>query len=322
MVTGATGFIGRRLCTRLVQQGDEVTALVRHGSRVAHLDSLGVRLVRGDLLTGEGLREAADGAQRVLHLAAVVKSSSPRGYWRCNTEGARRLANTLYRLPDPPRLVLCSSLAAAGPSALARPRGESDRPEPISHYGRSKLAAEEAVRERADRLAAVVIRPPIVYGPGDPAFLPALAPMVRTGIALKGGLGPKLYSLLHVDDLCSALVAAMERGAAVRPDDHAIGVYSVCDGQERSWQSICRAVADAMGRRPPIIVPAPIPAAWAAAWLGELAGRPWGRTPALNRDKVREMRCAAWTCSLARAREDLGFAPALTLEQGLATVFG
>jgi nucleoside-diphosphate-sugar epimerase len=320
-VTGATGFIGRRLCARLLERGDEVTAFVRGTSRADALAASGVRLVRGELVTGEGLREAVDGVQCVLHLAATVKAPSPQRYWRCNAEGTRRLAEVLCDLASPPRLVVCSSLAAAGPSSIARPRGEGEPPAPVSHYGRSKLAGEEAVRELADRLRAVVIRPPIVYGPGDPAFLPSLAPMVRRGMVLKGGLGPKRYSLLHADDLCTALIAATERGATLRRDDPSTGVYSVCDGDEHTWQSICQALATAMGRRPPLIIPAPAPAAWAVAWAGELVGRVRGRTPALNRDKVREMRCAAWTCSLDRAREDLGFAPTLTFEEGLASVF-
>lgn len=321
LVTGATGFVGRRLCARLLAQGDDVTALVRPTSHTTPLAAAGVRLVEGELTTGEGLQAALEGVECVLHLAATVKSATARGYWRCNAEGTRKLAEALSAQPSPPRLVLCSSLAAAGPSPIGAPRDETRPPAPVSHYGRSKLAGEQAVRALADRLSAVTVRPPIVYGPGDPAFLPSLIPMVRSGVVLKGGLGAKQYSLVHVDDLCAALLAATERGTTMRRGDHSSGVYSVCDGEEHTWHSMCQSLAAALKRRSPLILPAPASGAWAVAATAELVGRIGGFVPALNRDKVRELRCAAWTCSMERARQDLAFAPSLTFEKGLTTLF-
>ena len=116
----------------------------------------------------------------------------------------------MAELPSPPRLVFCSSLAAAGPSVPGRPRREEETPAPVSLYGRSKLGGEQAVREFADRVPSVILRPPIVYGPGDQEFLPSMLPMARMGVMLKSGFGPKHYSLIHVDDLCTALLAATD----------------------------------------------------------------------------------------------------------------
>ncbi|WP_308295946.1 NAD(P)-dependent oxidoreductase [Streptomyces sp. ISL-96] len=320
LVTGATGFVGRRLCARLTAQGARVTALVRETSVRSGLPS-DARLIVGDLTSTEGaeaVREAADGADCVFHLAAVVKSRSAEGYWHCNAAGSGRLAEVLASLPSPPRLVVCSSLAAAGPARPWQPRTEDEPAAPVSHYGRSKLAGELAVRELAGLLTVVAIRPPIVYGPGDPAFLPSLLPMIRSGLVLKSGFGPRHYSVIHVDDLCTALLAAATRGRTMCPDVPDSGVYTVSDGTEHTWQGICRTVADVLGRRPPLVLPVPHTVTRGVAECAEALGRLRGFVPPLNRDKTRELRCAAWTCSTERARTDLGFVPSIPLAEGIA----
>lgn len=314
LITGATGFIGLSLVRRIRARGQEVTALVRPASRPerrAELDRLGVRCVEGDLATGAGLSAAVAGADRVIHLAALVKARDPADYFRVNAAGTRRLVSALAARPDPPRLVLCSSLAAA-PLAAGR-----EHP-PVSHYGRSKLAAEAAARHGADLVPVVIVRPPIVYGPGDTEFLPSLLPLARLGITVQGGLGRRVFSLVHVDDLCTALLAAADRGRTVRAHDPAAGVYTVSDGTDRSARDIGRSLALALGRRPPLMIPVPDPLVFLAAAGSELAGRLRGTVPVFSRDKAREMRWPDWTCPAARAEADLGFRAAVPLHRGLA----
>ncbi|MET9902955.1 NAD(P)-dependent oxidoreductase [Streptomyces sp. NPDC006446] len=322
LVTGATGFIGRRLTRRLVARDHEVTAIVRSTSYLGALPR-SVRLVRGDLTDGTGLAEAVTGVECVLHVAGVVKAPHADGFDRVNAAGTRRLGEHLAALPSPPRMILCSSLAAAGPSVPGRPRREEDPPGPVSRYGRSKLAGEQALRELAPDLGTVVVRPPIVYGPGDPAFIPALAAMVRAGVAPRPVSGTCRYSLVHVDDVCAALEAVMERGGTLSRDDPAAGVYTISDRVEHSWDSLCAAVARAMGRRSPVVVPVPPPAVHGVAWLLETVARLRGphAFPAANRDKAAEGRCAAWTCSADKAARELGFTAAVPLDVGLAEMF-
>ncbi|HEX4817755.1 MAG TPA: NAD-dependent epimerase/dehydratase family protein [Nonomuraea sp.] len=318
LVTGATGFVGARLVRMILRRGGTVTALARPSSRALALRALGVQVVEGDLATGAGLTAAVRGADRVIHLAALVKARSSSDYWTVNRDGTARLVHELAAAPGPPRLVVCSSLAAAGPAPA--------HPGPVSQYGASKLAAEQAVREQAGRLPAIVLRPGIVYGPGEPALFPALIPMIRRGLAVKTGLGPRRYCLLHVDDLCAALLAAAERGTPLSPGDPGRGVYPICDGRVHDWTEICAALAQVMGRRPPVVVSVPMGAVHVAAALTEIVARARGRVPAFNRDKVREMRCASWTCSpeaIGVAVRELGHRPRISLRQGLiATVAG
>ncbi|HEY8982099.1 MAG TPA: NAD-dependent epimerase/dehydratase family protein [Streptomyces sp.] len=320
-VTGATGFVGRRLVRRLLDAGDEVVALVRPGSAHRLPDGPGVRRVTGDLVTGEGLGELVRGADHVVHLAALVKSPTVEGFRRCNEEGTRQLAERVAALASPPPLVLCSSLAAAGPSWAGRPRSEEDPPRPVSGYGRSKLAAEEAVRALSGRLPVSVVRPPVVYGPGDPAFLPSLLPMVRAGVVLKAGSGARGYSLVHVDDLCEALVSAALRGRRMRPERPVDGVYSVSDGVTHTWEELCATLSRALGRRrPPLVVPVPLPLVGAVAWGAELLGGVRGVHPPLNRDKAIELRSPWWTCTTERAHRELGFTAAVPWETGITAL--
>jgi dihydroflavonol-4-reductase len=320
LLTGGTGFIGQRLARRIIERGDTLTVLVRRTSKRGALESLGARFTEGDLLSGEGLAEAVRGVDCVLHLAGVTKSRGPEGYFQGNAEGTRRLVKAMAELPSPPRIVYCSSLAAAGPSIPGRPRREEEPPAPVSIYGHSKLGAEQALREFASRVPAVIVRPPIVYGPGDQEFLPSILPMARLGLVLKSGFGPKHYSLIHVDDLCTALLAAAERGQTLRADDPAAGVYMVSDGVEYRWEDVCEVLAQALGRTRPTVVPVPQTVSYVVGLGSELAARVRGIVPILNRDKVKEMRCPAWTCSTERATRELGFTAAIPLAQGFANV--
>ncbi len=319
LLTGSTGFIGQRLARRIVERGDTLTALVRRTSKRGILEQIGARFAVGDLLTGEGLVEAVKGVDCVIHLAGVTKARDQEGFVQGNVEGTRRLVKAMAELPTPPRLVYCSSLAAAGPSVPGRPRREEEPPSPVSMYGRSKLGGEQAVREFAQRVPSIILRPPIVYGPGDHEFLPSMLPMARMGVMLKSGFGPKHYSLIHVDDLCTALLAATERGQTMRPEDPTAGVYMVSDGMEYRWEDFCEALAQAMGRAKPAVVPVPEAISYVVGLGSELASRVRGTIPALNLDKVREMRCPAWTCSNERAEKELGFTAAIQLAQGLAS---
>ncbi|MEU2283712.1 NAD(P)-dependent oxidoreductase [Streptomyces sp. NPDC013178] len=307
LLTGATGFVGGHLARHLLGLGHTVTALVRPETApdaVRRLSAAGVHPTRA---RAAALREC----DTVVHLAAATRAPTARDFHRANVAGARALFGAAAALDTPPTVVLCSSLAAAGPSTPARPRTESDPPAPVSDYGRSKLGAENVARAHADRVPTVVVRPPVVYGPGDPDFLPTLATMVRAGIGIRPA-GRAEYCLIHVDDLCAALVLASAAGSRLDPDDSVAGVYHVCDGTPRSLPEIHRYLARTLGRRTPLLLPLPRPVLTTAATLLETVGRSCGNRPVLGRDKARDLNQAGWTCANDRARAELGFVPRRT----------
>src|SRR5215813_3515799 len=266
LLTGGSGFVGGQLAKALVARGDEVVAMVRRSSKVDALKSLGVRIAMADLHTGDGVAEAAQGVEVVQHVAGLTKARTEEEYLRGNAETTRMLASVLARQKRPPRLVVCSSLAAAGPARIGRPRTEDEQPAPVSMYGRSKLAAEQAAREFSDRVPTVIVRPPFVYGPGDLTNLPPLIAMGKTGVYLKAGLGPKHFSFVHVDDLNQALIAAADRGKT-------------------------------LSRGKPRVVSVPEVVGWATGAGAEIGSRLLGKVSIMNRDKAKEMAQEAWTCS-------------------------
>ncbi|HVP67688.1 MAG TPA: NAD-dependent epimerase/dehydratase family protein [Anaeromyxobacteraceae bacterium] len=316
LLTGATGFIGMNLAERLVARGDEVRALVRDPAGAGELVRLGAELARGDVSRPDTLEPAVEGVDAVVHLAGLVKAVTRDELFDVNAGGTEALASAAAaagRL----RFVLVSSLAAAGPSRPDRPRTEEDPPRPVSQYGESKLAAEEALRGYAGALEAAVVRPPLVYGPRDKEMLPALFRMARTGLIVKAGLGEKRYSVIHVHDLCELVVRAAEGGRRLERQGSA-GIYFADSGAPHTWDELGRAALEALGRRG-VVVPVPEAVSWVVAGASSAAARFTGRAAILSLDKMMEIREAAWTCSGDRAHRELGFSPRLGLGEGMRT---
>lgn len=309
LVTGATGFVGSHLVDELTARGCRVRALVRRTSNVSRLEELGIELVPGGLDDAEALERAVAGVDVVFHLAALTRAMSASEFERVNAGGTRAVVEAVRRRSPGARLVYLSSLAAAGPAVDGRPVGREDPPRPITAYGRSKLAGEEACLAAAGELEVVVLRAPAVYGPRDRDFL------IYFRLAKRGFLpvlsGPERpMQFIHATDLAQALVRAAEAS-------NAAGVYHVAEPRPYAWADVARLIGQAAGRRARVVrVPAGLVAG--AAALSELAARAVGRETILNRERVREFLAPAWLCETEAARRELGFEARIPLAEGLA----
>lgn len=313
LVTGASGFIGGNLIKRLIDRGDQVSCLVRPSSSLARLQMPGVRLVQGDLAnppTGELVRALAE-SEAVFHLAGVTRSLKAAGYHAGNVDTTANLLAALQaHAPPEARLLYLSSQAAAGPASQSPGITEDDPPQPVSAYGRAKLAAERLVLEAGTERWVCVIRPPAVYGPGDRDFLD-LFRWIKRGIVALNGRRPLPMSLVHCHDLVEAMLLAVGNDAAQGR------TYFVTDGQDHTFASIAQAAARALGRNP-LIIKVPLALVWLLTRVNALVGRLRGSALYLNPDKWQEIKQAGWLCHGGRAHRELGFSPQWPLARGMA----
>ena len=310
LVTGGTGFVGSHVVERLVAAGARVRCLVRASSSLRYLPREGIEVVLGDLAAGTGLDEALQGVDVVAHVGGVTKALSEDAFQQGNLRATENLLHACKGHGDSlRRFIHVSSLAAVGPSPDLQPLDEDAAPHPLTWYGRSKLAAEGAVR--ASKLAgrAVILRPPVVYGQRDTDVFEVLR-SVANGITVRIGRPESYFSYIHVKDLAEAMwLAVSSEGAAGR-------TYFVANPEPVSWTAFAQTAASIMGRRVRSVgVPASV--AYLAGWSAEGLSRLRGKPGIVSRQKIIEARCRYWICDPARARRELGFQPARGLQEGL-----
>ena len=242
LVTGANGFVGSRLCRLLSQQGYRVVAGVRRTADLSLLKDLNIELRYGDLTQVDPLRAMMAGCDYVVHNAGVVKAKRPETFYEVNATGAQRVCEAAVTAGHPVRkLVYISSLAAAGPTLGNAPRTEADPPNPVTTYGRSKLAGEEAVNTFTDRLHVIALRAAGVYGPGDKEIFSAFQAVNRRLRPIFGDPERKIQ-LVHVDDLCRAVMLSLD-GATVSGE-----VYFIAEDRAYTMRELIAVLGEASGR--------------------------------------------------------------------------
>lgn len=321
LITGASGFIGWHLARNLLARGDRVRGLVRSTSQVQQLAGLDLEMFQADVTHPESLASAMRGVDVVYHLAGLVKAFSLAEFLRVNEAGTRNVAQACANQPNPPVMVLVSSLAAAGPSPADRPRNENDPAAPVSNYGLSKRAGELAAEAFSNRIPLCVLRPPIVFGEYDVSMSYLFRPIWRRRIHAVPGFRPRECSLIHAADLSEAMARIADRGQRVPPCKQggaaSQGYYYAADPARPTLTELGELIGRALGLARVHILRAPEFVGWCVGACSELVGRMRGRPSMLNRDKIREATAGSWTCSARRAREELGFEVARPLEERL-----
>jgi len=320
LITGATGFIGGRLARRLVDSGWRVRALARPTSDRSFLADLPVQWVNGDLAADAGLAEAIADAEVIFHCAGLTKALNAADLFRVNEEGTRRLLEAAASAPRKPgRIVILSSQAAAGPARPdGSPRLDADPPEPVSLYGRSKLAGERVCENFFATLPIVILRPVAVYGPQDRDFLLIFRNLAKTGLLLEPGPRPLEFQVIHADDLTEAI----ER-AALAPADSVVG-KRFFTGHPRVWASDAfgREVGRAVGRPAIRVLRLPWSLARAAAAGSDVWARLRGKPSIFSRDKIREIAAGRWIADMSAFTRATGFTASRDAPEGLRETAG
>jgi nucleoside-diphosphate-sugar epimerase len=246
MVTGASGFIGRAACTELLKRGFRVRAAVRDNAST--VVSGAERYTIGDLRHASEWK--LDGVDAVIHLAGIAHElrgqNAEAVYQAVNCAATERLAREAAKA-GVRRLVFASSIKVNGErTAPDRPFREDDAPQPADRYARSKWAAERALAAIAagSRLEVVIVRPPLVYGPGVRANFRRLIDLVKSGVPLPLASIRNRRSLVYVGNLADVLALAVSAPAAKGR------TLLVSDGEDLSTPELVRRLGAALGRMP------------------------------------------------------------------------
>lgn len=302
VITGATGFIGGALTKRMTSGDWRIKALVRSGSLNKLRQDITAEWVAGDLEDIESLRRLVAGADVIVHCAGAVRGASQSDFDRVNVDGVMRMVHVAAELTPQPQFLLISSLAAREPE--------------LSYYAASKFKGEKALASHSGGMSWGVLRPPVVYGPGDRELLPLLQWMFR-GIAPLIGSEDKRLSLLYVEDLVEAIVCWLQKNR------HQHRSYELHDGHVGgySWQEII-AVVERLRGKSILSVNIPVFFIKAIASINLLAAKTFGGSPMLNPGKVREMTHLNWIADNNILSADTGWIPHVSLEQGLRQTLG
>ena len=295
-VTGATGFIGRRLVPALARAGWQLRLLMRRDPVIPEWEGVRPEIVAGALSDAAALERLVEGADVVIHVAGLIKAARRAEFFAINEGGAAALAAITQRMVPRAHFILISTLAAREPR--------------LSDYAASKRAGEDIVRKMLGTHATVV-RPTAVYGPGDRETLAffKLAQLKRVPLI---GREEALATLIHVDDLVSLIVAL----AAQAPGG---AVMSACDARPAGyrWREVFSVAADAVGNSGAPLYHAPGPLLHSVAMLGDIA-RLFGYANMLTSEKLRELRHLDWSISTTERARVPGWSPQFSLEAGFA----
>lgn len=305
LLTGASGFVGRAVQARLLRDGEhelrsafrEIPSQLPGGLETCLAPALG---------PGADWSEAVQGVDAVIHCAARVhvmdeQAADPLAEFRqANVEGTLRLARQAAAA-GVRRFVFVSSIKVSGEHTLpGEPFRADDEPQASDPYGVSKREAEDGLLALAAEtgLEVVIVRPPLIYGPGVKANFRSLLNLLEHGVPLPLGALKNRRSLVALDNLVDLLVLCLSHPAAVGQR------FLVSDGEDLSTTELLRRLARALGK-PALLLPIPVSWLKAGAW-------------ALGRSDLSQRLCSSLQVDIEKTRELLGWTPPVSPDQAMA----
>lgn len=306
LVTGATGFVGKALVQRLMAANVyPQTAVALRSAGAWQWPENVLPLVTGDLLPGSDWSDALKGISVVVHCAARVhmmtdKAANPLDdFRRVNVQGTLNLARQAARA-GVQRFVFISSIKVNGEATkFGVPFCADNISAPLDPYGISKMEAEQGLRELSAQTAmeVVVIRPPLVYGPGVKANFHTMMHWLKRGVPLPLGAVHNRRSLVAIDNLVDLIVTCVTHPAAANE------TFLVSDGEDLSTTQLLHRMGHAL-RRPAILVPVPASIVeWGAALIGK--------------SDLAQRLCGSLQVDILKTRQMLGWTPPISVDQGL-----
>jgi nucleoside-diphosphate-sugar epimerase len=312
LVTGGTGFTGKALVRRLLDEGHEVVALdYKEGLKTAELREWGATVVIGSVTDAAVLKRCMPGVEVVHHLAAAFRELNvPNDYYdRVNVGGTKLTLDAAVR-HGVRRFIYCSTCGVHG--NVTHPPAAEDAPiTPADYYQRTKYEAEPIVLDyhRKGLLKAVILRPAAIYGPGDPERFAMIFRRVAKGVFPMFGSGKTLYHPLYIDNLVDALLLAQQEG---KGDGEA---FLIADEEYVGIEDLVRRTARSLGVE--VRIPHyPVLPLVVAGHFFETVCKPFRIPPPIFPRRVdwyRQNRAFA----IGKAKRLLGYAPKVGLDEGL-----
>ncbi len=310
LVTGASGFVGSHIADRLLAGGHEVRALVRGNSSLQWLQGKPVELVSANMLDLESLRPAVEHVDAIVHVAGVTAAKTKQGFYDGNLLPTRNLLEASRRYnPTLTRFVFCSSQTAVGPSLDGQPVTELTPPHPITTYGKSKRAAEEESERARKDFPVTILRLSAIYGPRDTAIL-TFFQTVDKRLKPLIGMQDKWVNLAHISDVADAVLLSVEQDAAKNE------TYFIGSERHHTWREVNDLTSEVLKRRG-LTVKLPHALVYTVAGFSEFFSMFRSKPSVLNWEKGRDMVQAHWTCSVEKAKAQLGYKQKISLEDGI-----
>ncbi|MGH8604486.1 MAG: NAD-dependent epimerase/dehydratase family protein [Gammaproteobacteria bacterium] len=311
LVTGGTGFTGKALVRRLLDEGYQVVALdYKEGLKTEELRQWGAEVVIGSVTDRSVVERCMDGVDYVQHLAAAFRELNVANdyYYDVNVNGTRIVLEAAFQ-HGVKKFIYCSTCGVHG--NIDNPPGGEDAPiQPADYYQQTKYEAEPIVREYFDKgMKTVILRPAAIYGPGDPERFFMIFKRCAKGVFPMFGDGKTYYHPLYIDNLVDALMLAMEEG---KGDGEA---FLIADEDYCEIEDLVNRVGKALGIT--VRIPHyPVMPLVVAGHIFETVCKPFRITPPIFPRRVdwyRQNRAF----DISKAKQQLGYVPRIDLDEGL-----
>jgi nucleoside-diphosphate-sugar epimerase len=306
LVTGATGFVGTRLVNELLSLGGSIRALIRSADKADELRGRGIETVVGDLRDPESMRRAVRDAKQIFHCAAANSKCNAEEIRETNLGGMRNLLEAV-RHENGGRVILMSSINVYGSNSIAHGTEETLLCRSGEVHADVKIEGEELARQYADQhgLEITILRPGLIYGPGEFHHLPRLADAIRRGKFVFLGSRKNIVPLVYISDMIQAMLLAAETPQATGR------AYSITDGSRSTIGDLVDHLARLMNcPRPMRVLP------YSLAWFVCTLFDQLKRAGPINRTTLRFLGTSRFF-DIQRAREELGYQPRVGLREGL-----
>lgn len=309
LVTGASGFVGSHLVDLLLSKNYNVRVIARKGSSLKWVKDQLIEIVNCNYDDTEGLKKAVSECDYIFHVAGVIKSKTKEGYFAGNQVVTRNLLDAVKKSnPNLKRFIHISSQAAVGPGSDDKPIDETAPYNPVSVYGKSKMAAELEVLKEKDSIPITICRPPSVYGPRDEEVL-VFFQTIAKGLHPLIGFKKKNISLIHITDLVNGILLAAESEIAKGQ------IYFISSEEYYNWDEVGKLASRLLDKKA-VKIRIPHFVVYIVAAFSQFLSYFRKEAVKLSLEFANEMVQQNWTCSVQRAVKELGYRQHIDLETG------